>query len=117
MAIQENMNMLDSQSSSKVDDEVINQLKVYMTQEFNSKIEDKLKATIDNKGINKIVGICVDVLVLFSFYMKEQGFNSLRAYFQAVIYTVNVKNNIEVIKNIEIISKIEECLQFPLEES
>lgn len=49
--------------------------------------------------------------------MKEQGFNSLRAYFQAVIYTVNVKNNIEVIKNIEIISKIEECLQFPLEES
>lgn len=31
MAIQENMNMLDSQSSSKVDDEVINQLKVYMT--------------------------------------------------------------------------------------
>ena len=75
-----------------------------MIKQFSNKIDEQLKEGLDSKGITKIVGICVDVLVLFSWYLKEQGIQSLRAYFGPIIYTANVRNNIEVIRNSELLT-------------
>lgn len=58
---------IKNNSSYRLDEEKVNALRQFLMTEFNIKIEEQLKRTIDSKGITKIVGICVDVLVSFSY--------------------------------------------------